>query len=134
MRRRLAALALSTLLAGPAFAESDTDALRMLDQAMIMRSAATRCAEPSSVRSAAFRRAYLQVAAQAQAALKSLASDLTQAHIQSVMADHYDEIDRHVIAIIEQESCGGADILEALRKYDSLVNSAPSQQIANKVD
>jgi len=135
MRRLSAAFFSVTLLAGPALAESpDTNVLRMLDQVMIIRSVAAKCTPPNQASAIAFQRRYQDVATQAQTALKALASDLTQAHIESVMAEHYDEIDRRVAAVVAQESCDGPHIKEALQKYDGIVKAVMTPQVANKAD
>ena len=50
------------------------------------------------------------------------------------MAQHYDEIDRHVTAIVAQESCNGSHIKEALQKYDSTANAVMNPLLAKKFD
>jgi hypothetical protein len=133
MRRLSAAIIMLAMLAGPAWADPPTsEILQILDQVMIERSAAARCAVPDSARAAAFRIRYQAVAAEAQEALKSLASDLDLSHIEKVMVQHYDEIDRRVAAIVAQESCDGSHIKEALQKYDNIANAVITEQMAKK--
>jgi hypothetical protein len=133
MRRLSAAIIMLALLAGPAWAEPPTsEILQTLDQVMIERSAAAKCAVPDSAKAAAFRKYYQGIAAEAQTALKSLASDLDLSHIEKVMVQHYDEIDRRVAAIVAQESCDGSHIKEALQKYDSIANAVITEQMAKK--
>lgn len=134
MRRLTAAIAM-LVLAGPAWAEPPTsEILQTLDQVMIERSAAAKCAAPDAAKAAAFRRYYQTVAAEAQTVLKSLASDLDQSHIEKVMVQHYDEIDRRVTAIVAQESCDGSHIKEALQKYDATANAVMAAQMAKKAE
>ena len=135
MRSLSAALIALPVLAGPARAEPpNSEILQLLDQVMIERSVAEKCAASDSDKAAAFRGHYQSVAMAAKAALKSLASDLDQRHIDMVMDQHYDEINRHVLAIVAQESCAGSHIKEALQKYDSAASAAMTQQIAKKID
>jgi hypothetical protein len=135
MHRLTAALVSLASLAGPAWAEQpNSEILQTLDQAMIERSVAAKCAAPDAAKAAAFRKLYQAVAAQAEIALKGLASDLDESHIEKVMAQHYDEIDHHVTAIVAQESCNGTHIKEALQKYDSTVNAAMNPLLAKKFD
>jgi hypothetical protein len=135
MRRLSAALMSLVFLVGPALAETpNSQILQRLDQAMIERSVAAKCAEPDSAKAAAFRKLYQAITQEAEVALKSLASDLDQSHIEKVMAQHYDEIDRHVIAIVAQESCSGSHIKEALQKYDNTVKAVTTQLMAKKSD
>lgn len=135
MRRVPAAIIMLAMLAGPAWADPPTsDILQVLDQVMIERSAAAKCAPPDAAKAAAFRRYYQEIAAEAQAALKSLASDLDLSHIEKVMVQHYDEIDRRVSAIVAQESCDGSHIKEALQKYDTNVSAVMSAEMAKKVE
>ena len=135
MRRLTAAFISLTTLAGPVWAEQpNSEILQTLDQAMIERSVAGKCAAPDAAKAAAFRTLYQAIAAQAEIALKSLATDLDQTHIERVMAQHYDEIDRHVVAIVAQESCDGSHIREALQKYDSTVNAVMAPLMAKKID
>jgi len=133
MRRLSAAIIMLAMLAGPAWADPPTsEILQTLDQVMIERSAAAKCAIPDSAKAAAFRKYYQAIAAEAQTALKNLASDLDLSHIEKVMTQHYDEIDRRVTAIVAQESCGGSHIKEALQKYDSTANAVITEQMAKK--
>ena len=135
MRRLAAAFTTLMTLAGPAWADPPNgDILRTLDQVMIERSAAAKCAAPDAAKAAAFRRLYQTVAAQAEMTLKSLASDLDQTHIDKVMSQHYDEIDRRVSAVVAQESCDGSHIHEALQKYDDAASAAIAQQTLKKTD
>ena len=135
MRRLTAALISLMTLAGPVWAEQpNSEILQALDQAMIERSVAAKCAIPDPAKDAAFRKLYQAITAEAEIALKSLASDLDQAHIEKVMAQHYGEIDHHVTAIIAQESCDGSHIKEALQKYDSTVNAVINPLLAKKID
>lgn len=135
MRRLSAAYIMLALLAGPARADQPTsDILRTLDQVMIERATAAKCAAPDSAKAAAFRKYYQTVAAEAETVLKTLASDLDRSHIEKVMAQHYDEIERRVSAIVAQESCDGSHIKEALQKYDSTANAVIAQQTAKKID
>lgn len=135
MRRLSAAFTMLVLLAGPAWADSPTsDVLQTLDQVMIERATAAKCAAPDSAKAAAFRKYYQTIAAEAETVLKTLASDLDRSHIEKVMAQHYDEIDRHVTAIVTQESCEGSHIKEALQKYDNAANAVIAQQTAKKID
>jgi hypothetical protein len=122
------------LLAGPALADPPRhdNILTTLDQFMIARSVSAKCGSADAATSAAFQRHYRLVTEQATVALKALSSDLTQIHIEKVMADHYSEIDRRVIAIVAQESCDGSHIKEALQKYDSVANVADTQLMADK--
>lgn len=135
MRRLSAAFIMLALLAGPAWADPPTsEILQTLDQVMIERATAAKCAAPDSTKAAAFRKYYQAVAAEAEVALKNLASDLDRSHIEKVMVQHYDEIERHVTAIVAQESCDGSHIKEALQKYDSTANAVITQQIGKKID
>lgn len=135
MRRFSAALFALVSCAGPAWAEPQTtEILQTLDQAMIERSAAARCGAADSVKAAAFGDYYRAVSGDALVALKTLASDLDQSHIEKVMKQHYDEIDRRVSAIVAQESCDGTHIKEALQKYDDNANVVMAQQSAKKID
>lgn len=135
MRSLLAAFISLAVLAGPAWAEQPTsEILQALDQAMIERSVASKCADHDAAKAAAFRKIYQAVTAEAEVALKSLASDLDQTHIEKVMVQHYDEIDRHVTAIVTQESCSGSHIKEALQKYDITVNAVMNPLMAKKFD
>lgn len=135
MRRLSAAFITLTMLAGPAWADPPNgEILQTLDQVMIERSVAAKCAAPDAAKAAAFSKLYQTVAAEAQMTLKSLASDLDQSHIDKVMTQHYDEIDRRVVSIVAQESCDGQHIKEALQKYDSTADAVIAQQTAKKSD
>jgi len=135
MRRLTAAFIALASLAGPAWADPPgSEILQTLDQVMIERSVAAKCAAPDNAKAAAFRTHYQTVAAEAQEALKNLASDLDQSHIEKVMLQHYDEIDRRVAAIVTQESCDGPHIKEALQKYDSIANAVMTEQMAKKAN
>ena len=124
MRRLSAALYALAVLAGPVWADPPgNEILQTLDQVMIERAVAAKCAAPDAGKAAAFRLYYQAVAAEAEVALKGLASDLDQSHIEKVMIQHYDEIDRRVTAIIAQESCDGSHVKEALQKYDITANA-----------
>ena len=134
MYRFAAAFAGMIVLAGPALADPprhDT-ILTTLDQFMIARSVSAKCGRADAATVSSFQRHYRLVTEQAMVALKALSSDLTQDRIEKVMADHYGEIDRRVIAIIAQESCDGSHIKEALQKYDSVANAADTQLMADK--
>jgi phosphoenolpyruvate carboxylase len=133
VRYGIAFIAVS-LSAAPALADPprhDT-ILATLDQLMIARSAATKCGRADGPTQASFQRQYRLVTEQATLALKTLASDLTQAHIEKVMTDHYGEIDRRVTAIVAQESCNGSHVKEALQKYDSVANAGETPLLAEK--
>jgi high-affinity K+ transport system ATPase subunit B len=134
MFRHVAAIIGLTLSAAPALADPprhDT-ILVTLDQFMIARSVAAKCGRADAAAQASFQRQYRMVAEQATLALKALASDLTQDHIEKVMADHYGEIDHRVTAIVAQESCNGIHIKEALQKYDTVANVGDTPLIADK--
>lgn len=134
MYRFAAACAGLMISAGPALADPPRhdNILTTLDQFMIARSVSAKCGRSDVATEAAFQGHYRQVAEQATVALKALSSDLTQIHIEKVMADHYGEIDRHVSAIVAQESCDGPHIKEALQKYDSVANLTDTQLMADK--
>ena len=134
MVRYVAAFIGVSLSIAPALADSprhDT-ILATLDQFMIARSVAARCGRADAPTQASFQRQYRLVAEQATLVLKTLASDLTQDHIEKVMADHYGEIDRRVIVIVAQESCNGPHIKEALQKYDTVANAGQAPLMADK--
>jgi hypothetical protein len=133
MRRLSASIIMLAALAGPAWAEPPTsDILQTLDQVMIERSAAAKCAVPDGAKAAAFRLYYQTITADAETVLKSLASDLDQSHIEKVMLQHYDEIDRRVAAVVAQESCDGMHIKEALQKYDSIATAVMAERMVKK--
>ena len=136
MRRFSAVIALGlAIVAPPALADAPSgDALRILDQFMIARSAVARCgaAEPSTL--AAFRGNYREVASQARAELKSILSDLNDTLIEKVLSDHYNDIDHRTLATIAQESCDGPHIRDALRKYDSGAQTMTARLMSNKAD
>ncbi len=134
MRRFSAILALGTaLLAVPAVADGQSgDSLRMLDQFMAARSAALRCGTAKPVTLAAFRSNYRDVALRARAELKSILTDLDDALIEKVIASHYDDMDRHMAAMIAQESCDGPHIRDALQHYDSGARMVPVRLATNK--
>ncbi len=136
MRRFSAVITLgAALLAAPALAEGPSgDVLRVLDQFMIARSAATRCGTAKPMTLAAFRSNYRDVALQARAELKSILTDLNDALIEKVIADHYDDMDRRISVMIAQESCDGPHIREALQKYDSGAQMVIARLAANKQD
>ena len=134
MVRFVAAFAGAIILASPALADPPRhdNILTTLDQFMIARSVSAKCGRADAATAASFQRHYRQVAEEATGALKDLSSDLTRAHIEKVMADHYSEIDHRVTAIVAQESCDGLHIKEALQKYDSVANLTEPQLLANK--
>ena len=135
MRRLSATFITLGILAGPAWADPpNSEILQTLDQVMIERSVAAKCAAPDAGKEAAFRKAYQSVAAEAEMTLKGLASDLDHSHIEKVMMQHYDEIDRRVVAIVARESCDGTHIHEALQKYDATANAVLAQQVPKKIE
>jgi hypothetical protein len=134
MYRFAAAGAALIVLAGPALADPprhDT-ILTTLDRFMIARSVSAHCGRADAATATSFQRHYRLVTEQAMIELKALSSDLTRERIEKVMADHYTEIDRHVAAIVAQESCDGSHIKEALQKYDSVANADDAQLMADK--
>ena len=134
MVRYVAAFIGLSLSVAPALADPprhDT-ILATLDQFMIARSVAAKCGRPDAPTQASFQRQYRLVTEQATLVLKTLASDLTRDRIEKVMADHYDEIDRRVTAIVTQESCNGSHIKEALQKYDNAANAGQTPLMADK--
>jgi hypothetical protein len=136
MRRLSAIIALgAALLAVPALADAPSgDVLRILDQFMVARSAATRCGTATPITMSVFRSNYREVALQARAELKSILSDLADAPIEKVIADHYDDIDRRIAVMIAQESCDGPHTREELQKYDSGAQMVTARLATNKPD
>lgn len=136
MRRLTAFAALgAALLTAPCLADAPSgDVLRILDQFMVARSAATRCGALKPVTVAAFRSNYREVALRARAELKSILSDLNEMRIEKVLSDHYDDIDHRIAALIAQESCDGPHIREALQEYDSDARMITASLAANKPD
>ncbi len=135
MRRAAAAFAGVTMLAGPAWAGSDAaDVLANLDQLMIARAVATQCGRAESANTGTFQHKYELLTARAVAALKILISDLSQPHIEKLISNHYDEIDRRASAVIAQESCEGLHIQQALQKYDSVANSTDTELTADNLN
>lgn len=134
MYRFGAALFGMILSSGPALADPPhhDNILTTLDQVMIARSVSAKCGHADTATISSFQRHYRLVTEQATVALKMLSSDLTQTHIEKVMADHYSEIDRRVTAIVAQESCDGSHIKEALQKYDSVANVTDAPLLADK--
>ncbi len=133
MYRFAAAFIGMSMLAVSALADTPNgDTLKTLDQFMIARSVAAKCAPADDVTAAAFEHSYQMVAERAQLALKALASDLSQAHIEKIMSDHYGEIDRQVSAIVTQESCDGEHAKEALQKYDAAARMESTRLLADK--
>ena len=131
MRRIAAILAGVTMLAGPACAgSSGAEALAALDQFMIIRAIAARCGHAAPDAAEAFQRKYDLVVADGAAALKLLASDLAQAHIEKLIGNHYEEIDRRVSAVVAQESCGGPRAQQALQRYDNASNTPNIELLA----
>jgi hypothetical protein len=134
MQRLAVVLTGMMMLAGPAWADPprSDNALATLDQFMVARSAAAKCGHADAAANVAFLHQYRLAAEQGAAALKILSSDLTSAHIEKVIADHYGEIDLRVTAIVAQETCISTRIKQALQKYDNVANAAETQLIANK--
>jgi len=133
MRRIAAILAGVTMLAGPACAgSSGAEALAALDQLMIARAVAARCGHGTPAASEAFQRKYDLVVAHGAAALKLLASDLAEPHIEKLIGNHYEEIDRRVTAVVAQESCDGPRAQQALEKYDTASNTPNIELLADK--
>lgn len=136
MRRfsTVAALGLA-ILAAPTLADAPSgDALRIIDQFMTARSAVARCGVTQPATLAAFRANYREVASYARAELKSILSDLNDTLIEKVLSDHYNDIDRRIIAIVAQESCGGPHIREALQKYDNGAQMVLARLMSDKAD
>jgi len=132
MRRIAAILASVTMLAGPARAgSSGAEALAALDQFMIVRAVAARCSHGTPAAVEAFQHKYDLVVAHAAAALKLLASDLAQPHIEKLIGNHYDEIDRRVSVVVAQESCDGPHAQQALQKYDNAANTPNIELLAD---
>jgi len=131
MRRTAAILAGVTMLAGPACAgSSGAEALAALDQFMIVRAVAARCGHAAPAAADAFQQKYDLVVAHAAAALKLLASDLAQPHIEKLIGSHYEEIDRRVSVVVAQESCDGPRAQQALQKYDTASNTPNIELLA----
>ena len=136
MRRLSAIVAVGvTLLAGPASADAPSgDLLRMLDQFMVARSAATQCGGADAATMAAFHGNYRQIALRARGELKSLLPDLGETLIEKLIHDHYDDIDRQVSLMVAQESCKGPRVHEALQKYDTASQAVTARLSENKID
>ncbi len=118
MVRLLIAVLTTLSLVAPASAESKIDILTILDQFMISKAIASKCARPDETKIAKFFLNMETVRFYATQRLKQMYPKATDEMIAKGAVQRQAELDKGISDIVAREGCDSPQIKEALRRFD----------------